>query len=175
MSRSTPGPGDVCHGCNRLLCRCQPEPDVDAHHEASYRAGYEACIADGYSERPMTEWIYRTGSRTAWDAEAKRLRPHMTPLRFAEITWRHHHASAWAYARWFERLYGFDLEGYLAGYDDAGAGLPPDRVRGRLSAVCDERAGARAETALDLYEPIPDIESIPSPPEPVGADDGMPF
>ena len=167
MSRSLPGPGDFCHGCNRLLCRCLPEPDVDAHHEASYQAGYEACLADGYCERPMTEWIYPTGQRATWDAEAKCLRYRMTPLRFAELTWRHHHASAWAYARWFERLYGFDLEGYLAGYDDAGAGLP--------SAVCDERAHARAEAALDLYAPIPDIESIQSPPETVGADDWMPF
>ena len=167
MSRSLPGPGDFCHGCNRLLCRCQPEPDVDAHFEASYQAGYEACLADGYGSRPMTGWVYRTGSRTVWDAEAKCLRHHMTPLRFAELTWRTHHTSVCAYGRWFERLYGYDLEGYLAGFDDAGAGLP--------SAVCDERAHARAEAALDLYAPIPDVESIPSPPEAVGADDGMPF
>ena len=83
MSRSLPGPGDFCHGCNRLLCRCQPEPDVDAHWEASYQAGYEACLADGYCERPMTEWIYPTGQRATWDAEAKCLRYRMTPLRFA--------------------------------------------------------------------------------------------
>ena len=162
-----PGPGDFCHGCNRLLCRCQPEPDVDAHDEASYQAGYDACLADGYSERPMTEWVYRTGSRVTWDAEMRCLRHHMTPLRFAELTWRTHHASAQGYGQWFARLYGFDLEAYLAGYDDAGAGLP--------SAVCDERAHARAEAALDLYAPIPDIESIQSPPETVGADDWMPF
>ena len=63
MSRSMPGPGDFCHGCNRLLCRCLPEPDVDAHYEASYQAGYDAYLADGYRERPLTEWVYRTGSR----------------------------------------------------------------------------------------------------------------
>ena len=83
----------------------------------------------------------------------------------------HHHTSAWAYGRWFERQYGYDLEGYLAGYDDAGAGLP--------SAVCDERAHARAEAALDAYEPMPDLEEEPEPiqssPEAVGADDWMPF
>ena len=113
----------------------------------------------------MTEWVYRTGSRAVWDAEAKRLRHHMTPLRFAELTWRHHHASAWAYGRWFERLYGFDLEGYLAGFDDAGAGLP--------SAVCDERAHARAEAALDAYcpphpggHPCPTSTKSPSPSSP---------
>ena len=49
MSRSMPGPGDFCHGCNRLICRCPPEPDLDTYAEASYQAGYEACLADGYS------------------------------------------------------------------------------------------------------------------------------
>ena len=110
-----PGPGDFCHGCNRLLCRCQPEPDFDDYYQASYEAGYDACLADGYCERPLTEWVYRTGSHVTWDAEAKRLRHHMTRLRFAELTWRTHHASAWAYARWFERQYSYDLESYLRG------------------------------------------------------------
>ncbi|OZC01436.1 hypothetical protein BSZ36_17305 [Rubricoccus marinus] len=152
-----------------MLCRCLPEPDVDAHYEASYEAGHEACLADGYSERPMTEWVYQTGSRAKWDAEAKCLRHHMTPLRFAKLTWRHRHASDWAYILWFERQYGYDLEGYLAGFDDAGAGLP--------SAVCDERAHARAEAALDAYEPVPDPEPEPiqSPPQAVEVDDWMPF
>ena len=171
MSRSLPGPGDFCHGCSRLLCRCQPEPDVDAHFEASYQAGYEACLADGFSERPMTEWVFRTGSHAVWDAEAKCLRHHMTPLRFADLTWRHRYASAWAYGRWFERLYGFDLEGYLTGFDAAGAGLP--------SAVCDERAHVRAETALDAYEPVPGLDEKPEPiqssPQVVELDDWMPF
>ena len=163
-----PGPGDFCHGCNRLLCRCLPEPDVDAYADASYQAGFEACLADGYSERPMTEWIYVTGQRATWDAEAKRLRYHMTPLRFAGLTWRTHHATAQGYARWFERRHDHDLDAYLAGYDDAGAGLP--------SAVCDGRAHARAEAALDAYGPIPEPgpEPIP-PPGIVGADDWMPF
>ena len=153
MSRSLPGPGDFCHGCNRLLCRCQPEPDVDAHDEASYQAGYEACLADGYCERPMTEWIYPTGQRATWDAEAKCLRYRMTPLRFAELTWRTHHASAWAYARWFERQYGLDLEAYLAGYDDAGAGLP--------SEVADPEAHARAVAAIEDDAPLSEV--LPPP------------
>ena len=166
-----PGPGDFCHGCNRLLCRCLPEPDFDATYQASYEAGHDACLADGYCERPMTEWVYRTGSHVTWDAEAKCLRHHMTPLRFAGLTWRTHHTSAWAYGRWFERQYGYDLEAYLVGYDDAGAGLP--------SAAGDERAHARAEAAMDAFEPVPDFdeepEPIQSPPEVVGADDWMPF
>ena len=141
MSRSLPGPGDFCHGCNRLMCQCPPEPDYEAYYEASYRAGYEACRADGYSERPMTEWVYVTGQPATWDAAEKRLVHHMTPLRFAELTWRHRHASAHGYARWFERQYGHDLDAYLAGYDDAGAGLP--------SAVCDEGARGRRRRRLD--------------------------
>ena len=35
----------------------------------------------GYSERPMTEWVYRTGSHAAWGAAEKRLVHHMTPAR----------------------------------------------------------------------------------------------
>ena len=153
MSRSLPGPGDFCHGCNRLLCRCQPEPDVDAHWEASYQAGYEACLADGYCERPMTEWIYPTGQRATWDAEAKVFRYRMTPLRYVEWTWRHRHASAQGYARWFERQYGHDLEAYLAGFDDAGAGLP--------SEVADPEAHARAVAALDGDAPLPEVSRPP--------------
>ena len=161
-----PGPGDFCHGCNRLLCRCLPEPDPEAYYEVAYQAGYYACLADGYAERPMTEWIYVTGQRTGWDAEAGRLRHHMTPLRFAEWTWRHRHPSRWAYARWFERLHGLDLEGYLAGFDDAGAGLP--------SAVCDPEHHARCVVAVDAGEPLPepDPASVLVTPE---DDDGLPF
>ena len=148
-----PGPGDFCHGCNRLICRCQPEPDVDAYFEASSEAGHEACLADGYSERPMTEWIYATGQRATWDAESKCLRYRMAPLRFVELTWRRHHASVRAYARWFERRYELDLEAYLAGFDDAGAGLP--------SGVADPEAYARAVIALDGYVPL---SEVPRPP-----------
>jgi len=139
-----PGPGDVCHGCNRLLCQCQPEPDVDAYLEASYEAGYDACLADGYSQRPMTEWIYRTGSRAVWNAH-RQLVHHMTPLWFTEITWRHRHTGVWAYARWFERHYQLDLDAYLEGFDDAGAGLP--------SAVAEPARHAHAVAALDAYDP----------------------
>ena len=161
------GPGDFCHGCNRLLCRCLPEPSAtgdrwpEVFYQEAYEAGYDACLADGYSERPMTEWVYLTGLRATWDAEARRFVHHMVPLRFAELTWRTHHASAWAYSRWFERQYGYDLEAYLAGYDDAGAGLP--------SALSDPEAHAQAEAALDAYlppgagrEPIPAPVSAPA-------------
>ncbi|MEL6616217.1 MAG: hypothetical protein AAFQ43_10790 [Bacteroidota bacterium] len=152
---SLPGPGDFCHGCNRLLCRCLPEPDPEVYYQEAYEAGYEACLADGYAERPMTEWIYATGQRATWDAEAKVFRYCMTPLRFTEWTWRHRHASVWAYARWFERQYGHDLEAYLVGFDDAGAGLP--------SEVADPEAHARAAAALDDYRPLPEPDRLPWP------------
>ena len=142
-----PGPGDFCHGCNRLACRCLPEPDHESYFQASYQAGYDACLADGYSERPMTEWVYLTGSRCTWDAAEKRLRHHMTAFHFAELTWRHRHADACAYRRWFERQHGHDLAEYLAGYDDAGAGLP--------SALANPEAHAEAEAALRACGPIP--------------------
>ncbi|GAB5550266.1 MAG: hypothetical protein SangKO_100260 [Sandaracinaceae bacterium] len=135
------------------MCRCQPEPDVDAYYDASYQTGYEACLADGYSERPMTEWVYRTGSRVTRDAEAKRLCHHMTPLRFAGLTWRTRHASVYAYRRWFERHFEHDLDAYLAGYDDAGAGLP--------SAVADPEAHARAAALLDACITL---SEVPLPP-----------
>jgi hypothetical protein len=156
-----PGPGDFCHGCNRLLCRCLPEPDPEVFFERAYEAGHEACLADGYSKRPMTEWIYVTGQRATWDAEAKVFRYRMTSLRFAEWTWRHHHASPWHYARWFERQHGLNLESFLAGYDDAGAGLP--------SAVSAPEHHAACEAALLAGDPLPE------PPVPVCAGDGLPF
>ncbi|MEM0960915.1 MAG: hypothetical protein AAGK21_00070 [Bacteroidota bacterium] len=167
-----PGPGDFCHGCNRLLCRCLPEPDPEMFYEEAYQAGYEACLADGYSERPMTEWIYVTGQRATWDAEARGFRYVMTPLRFAELTWRHRFTSAGAYAQWFERQVGHDLEAYLAGFDDAGAGLP--------SEVTDPEHHARCEDALDGYGPLPETpEPSPDLADPACAvvhdDDWLPF
>ncbi len=164
-----PGPGDQCFCGSYGACRCQPEPDVEQHYEDSYQAGFEACQADGYSERPMTIWIYQTWHRARWCTEARRLVYTMTTKRFSELTWRHQHASAAAYGRWFERSYGFNLESYVAGYDDAGAGLP--------SEVSDpERHRIYAE-AMDAFEPRPVLYDQPIGPMPVPAetDDWMPF
>ncbi len=166
---SLPGYGDMCLCGSYGACRCQPEPDADQHYEDSYQAGYEACEADGYSERPMTEWIYPTWHRARWSTQVRRLVHTMTELRYAEFTWRHSHTSAAAYGRWFEKSYGFDLDSYLAGYDDAGAGLP--------SAVADpERHRIYAE-ALDALEPEPvlcDGHTGPMP-APTETEDWMPF
>lgn len=167
-----PGYGDMCLCGSYGACRCQPEPDVDGYYQQSYQAGYEACQADGYDERPMTEWIYRTGCRYISEAGPDgrpRLVHVMTELRFAEFTWRRFNATEGAYRRWFERQYGFDLQYYLYGYDDAGAGLPselddPDRNR------------AFAE-ALDALEPEPDLYDEPLGPWPAPSpvEDWMPF
>ena len=164
-----PGPGDQCLCGSYYGCRCQPEPDVDPHYEDSYQAGYEACLADGYAERPMTEWVYATWHRGRWSTDARRVVYAMTTVRFGELTWRHQHADADAYGRWFERGYGHDLESYLAGYDDAGAGLP--------SAASDpERHRIYAE-ALDASEPEPVLYDWPIGPVPAPDETGdwLPF
>ncbi|PAP77251.1 hypothetical protein [Rubrivirga marina] len=107
-----PGYGDACLCGSYGPCRCAPGPDVDAYYEASYEAGYDHCLADGYSERPLTEWVYRTGYRVRYERDAdgqQRVSHVMTALRFAEFTWRHYHRTEAAYGVWFERQYGFDL------------------------------------------------------------------
>ena len=167
-----PGPGDQCLCGAYYGCRCPPEPDPDAYYEASYEAGYDHCLADGYSERPLTEWVYRTGYRVRYerDADGRQRAVHvMTALRFAEFTWRHRHGSEAAYAVWFERQYGFDLAAYLAGYDDAGAGLP--------SAVADPDRHALCAEALDGYAPAPDLydERLGPWPAVAGVDPWLPF
>ena len=164
-----PGYGDMCL-CGRYYgCRCQPEPEFDRHWEDSYQAGHEACLADGYSERPGNEWVYATHHRAAWSTTERRLVYAMTTARFSEFTWRHGHASAAAYGRWFERSYGHDLDGYLSGYDDAGAGLP--------DAVSDPERHRVCAAALDAYEPEPLLYDWPIGPMPAltETDDGLPF
>ena len=142
-----PGPGDFCAGCNRLVCGCRPGPDHDGHYDRSYEAGYAHCLIDGYDDRPGTEYIYRSGCYTAWDAAARQMRHHMMPVWFVELTWRCANRTVCGYRRWFEHEYGYDLELYLAGYDDAGSGLP--------SAVASPEAHARAAAALGAYELLP--------------------
>ena len=143
----TPLPGGLCF-CGHLICPdCQQDPDWDTYHDASYQAGYDHCTADGYDDRPMTEWIYRTACRTEWIGG--RIEYHMTPIRFAELSWRRAHASASAYRRWFEREYGYDLEDYLQGYDDAGAGLPSAVGEPEVYAVCAARLDAYESVSVD--------------------------
>ncbi len=93
----------------------------------------------------------------------------MVPLYFAAFTWRRFNASASAYARWFARSYCYDLDEYLAGYDDAGAGLP--------SAVEDPEHHQAFAAALDAYEPEPVLYDWPIGPMPAPAedDDWLPF
>ncbi|MDT7858216.1 hypothetical protein RQM47_16325 [Rubrivirga sp. S365] len=143
MPRPLPDPSDFCPGCARTTCRCRPAPDDDRwgdpHEGASYQAGYDACLADGYDQGPLAEWVYRTDARPVWDGRRVVRRP--APGLFAGLSWRDHHASEAAHAAWFRRQYGLDLPAYLAGHDDAGAGLP--------SAVGDPDGHARAAADLD--------------------------
>ncbi|PAP76367.1 hypothetical protein [Rubrivirga marina] len=171
-SYNLPGYGDACLCGSYGPCRCPPEPDADAYHQASYEAGYGHCTADGYDERPLTEWVYRTGYRVRYDRgpDGRPRATHvMTALRFAAFTWRHGHRSEAAYSVWFERQYRFDLASYLMGYDDAGAGLP--------SAVDDPERHRLCAEALDAYEPMPDLydERLGPWPAPAEVDDGLPF
>lgn len=161
-------------GCGEYLgCRCgQIEAAYEAHSEASYTAGYEACLADGYDERPMTEWVYRSGTRHVHEAGPDgrpRLVRLMVPVYFAELTWRRYNASETVYRLWFERTYGYDLEDYLAGYDDKGAGLP--------SAVEDPERHRLCAEALDALEPEPDLFDRPlgSSLAPAPLEDWLPF
>ena len=157
----------------RVLLRLPvpPEPDPEADYDGAYQAGHDTCLADGYSERPMTEWVYATACRVRWDTAERRLVWAMTPVRFDELTWRHAHADAAAYARWFEREYGHDLAAYLAGYDDAGAGLP--------SAAAEPGRHRAFAGALDALGPGPVLYDWPIGPVPApaddGGDDGLPF
>ena len=143
MRHTLPDPTDFCPGCACARCTCPHPALAEARLRAAYEAGHADALADGYDGRPGAEWVYRTGHRTTWDAAARRWRHHMTALRFAAFTWRRHHRTAAAFARWFGREYGHDLAAYLAGYDDAGAGLP--------SAVAEPEAHARAAAVLDAY------------------------
>ncbi len=165
---------NYCPGCNEYLgCHCgQIEAAYEARRDASYEAGYEACLADSYDERPMTEWVYRSGTRhtveTGPDGRRRVVR-HTVPVYFAELTWRRYNRTEAAYRAWFERTYGHDLDEYLAGYDDAGAGLP--------SAVDDPERYRLCAEALDDYEPAPDLydERLGPWPAPAEVEDWLPF
>ncbi len=93
----------------------------------------------------------------------------MTTERFGELTWRHGHASAAAYGRWFERQYGYDLESYLHGYDDAGADCPVGSLR--------SRAAPDLREAMDAFEPAPLLYEFAIGPMPVPDEsaDWLPF
>jgi len=165
---------NYCPGCNEYCrCRCgQIEAAHTAHRDESYAAGYEACLADGYCERPMTEWVYRSGTRHVHEAGPdgrRRLVRLMVPVYFAELTWRRYNRTETAYRLWFERTYGYDLADYLAGYDDAGAGLP--------SAVEDPERHRLCAEALDALEPEPDLYDRPLGPWPAPApvEEWLPF
>ena len=165
---------NYCPGCGDYLsCRCgQVEAAHAAHRDDSYTAGYDAAQADGYDQRPMAEWVYRSDVRHTYEDGPdgrRRLVRRRVPVYFAELTWRRYNATEGAYRRWFEREYVWDLESYLEGYDDAGAGLP--------SAVGDPERHRLCAEALDAYEPEPDLYDRPLGPWPAPApvEDGMPF
>lgn len=169
MSHSLPGYGDRCLCGSYYGCHCPPEPDVDGYLDASYVAGFDACAADGYDDRPLAEYIYKTYHRVRWSTAERRLVYAMTDERFAEFTWRHAHRDGVAYAWWFGREHGHDLSEYLAGYDDCGAGLP--------CAVREPEQHRLYAEALDALADEPDLYDEPLGPWPSSAEveDWLPF
>ena len=172
MRHTLPDPTDFCSGCARARCACPHPAHDDARRAAAYAAGHAACLEGGYDDRPMTEWVYRTGHRCLYvPGPDGRPRPvhAMTAVRFAAFTWRRFSRNEGAYRRWFEREYGHDLAAYLAGFDDAGAGLP--------SAVDDPGRHRACAAALDAYGPAPDLHNRPLGPWPAQGevDAGLPF
>ena len=167
-----------CPGCNTLLgCTCPPPGYEEALYDEAYERGYEACQTDGYDNHPLACWPSN-------EAEAAMARDWVRLVSGGSICGtdgRRFYASNWfnvpgAYRYW--GLYGHDplrgepcRDGYLAGWDDCGAGLP--------SAVSDPERYAACVAALDDYEPVPDLyDAFVGPTRaPVRADveDGLPF
>lgn len=177
MSYNTtlPGPGDQCVCGSYYACRCVPEPDPEDLYDDAYERGYDACHADGPDDHPLACWP----TDEAEAALARDWRRLVTGDFIVGIDGRRFYGSSWfnvrrAWALW--GLYGIDPfrrepcpDGYLAGFEDAMAGLPSavvDPVRHRICAA-----------ALDAYQPEPDLYDRPLGPwpEPAAVDDSMPF
>ncbi|WP_412062116.1 hypothetical protein [Rubrivirga sp. IMCC45206] len=170
-----PGPGDQCHCGSYYACRCQPEPDPDVLFDEAYQRGHDACMSDGADNHPLACWP----STPADAALARDWRRLVAGHSIVGIDGRRFYSSHWfnVLRPWQHRgLYGFDPfrrepcpEGYLAGFEDAMAGLP--------SAVDDPERHRAFAAALDAYEPEPVLYDWPIGPMPAPAedDDWMPF
>ena len=172
-SSHLPGVGDVCL-CGRYgPCRCAPEPDPGAFHDAAYERGYAACEAG--EDHPLACWPRDPVSA----AVARDWRRLASGGSVVGVDGRRFYGSHWfgAPGAWRLRgLYGFDPfrrepcpEDYLAGFEDAMAGLP--------SAVTDPERHRACAARLDAYEPTLDLDESASGSTPVSAesDDGLPF
>ena len=183
---SLPGPGDFCPGCNRLLCRCRPEPDPDALYDEAYDRGYDACLQDGYDNHPLATWP----SDEAEAAMANDWVRLVSGGSLVGIDGRRFYGSNWfnvpgAWRHWGP--YGRDPfrgepcpEGYLAGFDDAGAGRAP------VTTCSEERDGAAPVPSTSAPRfPLQGAEAAPGrtttgTPRPGAGpggepDDGLPF
>ena len=171
-------PSYFCPGCNTCLgCTCPPPGWEDERYEEAYERGYEACLSDGYDAHPLACWPCDEAD-AAMASDWLRL---VTGAAVRGVDGRRFYGSNWfnvpgAYRR--RGPYGHDPlrgepcpEGYLAGWDDCGAGLPP--------AVSDPERHAVCAAALDDYEPVPDLDDALAGPvvplEPADVDDALPF
>ena len=174
-STSLPGPGDQCLCGSYYACRCRPDPDPDALYDEAYDRGYDACLEGGYDNHPLACWP----SDAAEAALARDWRRLATGGSVVGTDGRRFYGSNWfnvpgAWRHWgpygHSPLRGEPCpEGYLQGFDDAGAGLP--------SAVADPERHAACAAALDAYEEPPDLydEALGPGPAPSEVESSLPF
>ncbi|OZC02397.1 hypothetical protein [Rubricoccus marinus] len=48
----TQDPSHFCPGCSARFCQCSTADGYDDHLDASYADGYDACVVDGFENRP---------------------------------------------------------------------------------------------------------------------------
>lgn len=174
-SYSLPGYGDVCPCGSYGPCRCPPEPDPEVLFDEAYERGYDACLSNGPDDHPFA----CSPTDPASAAVARDWRRLASGYSVVGVDGRRFYGSTWFNAprAWaLLGLYGFDPfrgepcpGGYLAGFEDAMAGLP--------SAVADPDRHRAFAAALDAYEPEPDLYDRPLGPwpAPVEVDSDLPF
>ena len=174
MTNSLPGYGDMCFCGSYGPCHCPPEPDPEILYQEAYERGYDACLADGPDNHPLACWPDDPVSA----AVARDWRRLVSGQSIVGIDGRRFYGSHWfnVTRAWATRgLYGLDPfrrepspADYLAGFEDAMAGLP--------SAVADPERHRICAAALDAYEPAPVLYDEPIGPWPeADTEDWMPF
>lgn len=165
-------PTHFCPGCNRVRCTCPPPGYEDHLADEAYRRGYEACVAGGYGEHPLFWPVVTDEAEAALARDWRRLCTGGTiSATDGRRVYGSHVFNAWP-RPWPWPYRGNPLTGepepesYLAGWDDAGAGMP--------SAVDEPEAHAVHAAALDACEPWalrrrPDVSDVPFGPWPVAS------
>ena len=170
-----PGPGDQCHCGSYYACYCGPEPNPEDTFDEAYERGYQACADDGPDDHPLACWPENYVDA----AVARDWRRLVSGRSVVGVDGRRFYGSNWFNVprAWRLRgLYGLDPfrrepcpEGFLAGFEDAMAGLP--------SAVAAPDRHRACAAALDAYEPGPVLYDRPigPVPAPTEGEDRLPF